>query len=102
LFAGLLAGGTAARADDAPLGGPFEDWKKIGDFAWASEVAVAPSCPSRVMAAGITDLSDELGGIYRSDNGGDDWTMAAHPHRCSNLAINPSDPNVILLAEPGG
>jgi len=94
LFAGLLAGGTAAWADNLPL----EDWQKIGNFSNVVAVAMAPSSPSRIMVSVKVPYS-EAGGIYRSDNGGDDWTMAS-TYRPTSLAINPSDPNVVLMSTP--
>jgi hypothetical protein len=103
LFAGLMAGGTAARADDAPLGGQFEDWTVLGAFGsnmWDYEgdirsIAISPSLPSRVMA----DVW--VNGGYRSDNGGDDWTACGWTPT-SGFVIHPTDPNLLVGVAPGG
>jgi hypothetical protein len=95
LFAGLMAGGTVALADD----GQFEDWKVVGtcshDTGYVTSIAVAPSDPSRVCAS-VTVYGD--GDLYRSDNGGNDWTYVAPSDwgPMFGLAINPADKNLMF------
>lgn len=53
-------------------------------------LAMAPSCPSRIMAG--TDM-----GNFRTDNGGADWTeLFVGGAGSSYLAFHPTDPNIVL------
>jgi hypothetical protein len=113
LFAGLMAGGTAARADDASLGGQFEDWTVLRAFGTGtsendgkvSSLAVAPSRPSRVMATvgyAAYGHGNGDGGLYRSDNAGADWTVVNVSRPLISVTIHPSDPNLVMGGSPPG
>jgi hypothetical protein len=105
LFAGLMAGGTAAWADDASLGGQFEDWTVLRAFGYGSweedgaviSLAVAPSRPSRVMAF----VASADGGLLSSDNGGATWTLKPS-NPTTGVTIHPSDPNLVMGCSAGG
>lgn len=74
---------------------PEGTWGKVG-------VAVAPSDGSIVYAL----IEAEKGGIFRSDDGGDNWTLAS-PNRLlrqrawyySTITINPTNPNEVWVPQ---
>ena len=70
---------------------PKGPWGKIG-------VAVAPSDGRRVYAL----IEAEKGGLYRSDDGGETWTLASGDHGLrqrawyySTLTVDPRNPDVV-------
>ena len=95
LFAGLLAGGTAAMADD----GQFEDWKgtEMGGYS----CSVSPSPSSRRMYAFVRQYGLNGTTLLRSDNGGDAWTNVGYSY-VATFAINPSNEDLWLGGELHG
>ncbi|MER3406289.1 MAG: hypothetical protein C4289_14945 [Chloroflexota bacterium] len=70
-------------------------WGKVG-------VAVAPSDGRRVYAL----IEAEKGGLYRSDDGGEKWTLASDHHSLrqrawyySTLTVDPSNPDVVWFPQ---
>ena len=70
-------------------------WGKVG-------VAVAPSEPRRVYAL----IEAEKGGLYRSDDDGENWTLASGSHELrqrfwyyGTLAISPANPDEIWVPQ---
>jgi photosystem II stability/assembly factor-like uncharacterized protein len=82
--------------EDAPPGTPGKGlpdapWGKIG-------IAVAPSNGQRVYAL----IEAENGGLYRSDDGGENWSLASSGHYLrqrawyySTLTVDPRNPDVV-------
>ena len=81
-----------ARRDE---GLPEGIWGKVG-------VAVAPSDPQRVYAL----IEAEKGGLFRSDDGGETWSLASG-HRAlrqrawyySTLTVDPKNPDVVWFPQ---
>ncbi len=70
-------------------------WGKVG-------VAVAPSDGRRVYAL----IEAEKGGLYRSDDGGEKWTLASDHHSLrqrawyyTTLTVDPSNPDVVWFPQ---
>jgi photosystem II stability/assembly factor-like uncharacterized protein len=97
-----------------------DTWKKLGPYAadekrdgvagkglpegiWGRVgVAVAPSDGRRVYAL----VEAEKGGLYRSDDGGDSWSLASDHHALrqrawyySTITIDPKNPNVVYCPQ---
>lgn len=79
------------RKQDEKNGLPDGIWGKVG-------VAIAPSDSSRVYAV----IEAEKGGLFRSDDGGETWTLATDDRIIrqrawyySTLTVDPTDPNVL-------
>lgn len=67
-------------------------------------IEVAPDDPNVVFAGGSFDYGIGLGGIYRSDDGGQNWKNLGydqHPD-IHQLAFNPSDTQQVILGNDGG
>src|SRR5208282_531825 len=60
-------------------------WKKIEGNGWPKAtlgrigVSISPADPNRVYA--VVEALEELGGVYRSDDGGEHWTHTTDDHR---------------------
>ncbi len=74
---------------------PAGPWGKVG-------VAIAPSDPSRVYAL----VEAEKGGLYRSDDGGNKWTLASGHHALrqrafyySTLSVDPRNADVVWFPQ---
>ncbi|HEX4966535.1 MAG TPA: glycosyl hydrolase [Thermoanaerobaculia bacterium] len=70
-------------------------WGKVG-------VAVAPSDPRRVYAL----IEAEKGGLYRSDDGGETWSLASGNHELrqrfwyyGTLAVSPANPDEVWVPQ---
>ncbi len=89
-----LKGGDADK--DAPGKGlPEGIWGRIG-------LAVAPSDSRRVYAL----IEAEKGGLYRSDDGGDSWSLATDHHALrqrswyfSTITVDPKNPDVVYCPQ---
>jgi len=65
-------------------------------------VSVSPANPQRLYAS--IEATDSLGGMYRSDNGGDSWTATSldqqwsvRPYYYSSVTADPNNENVVYL-----
>src|SRR5262245_10846960 len=74
---------------------PEGTWGKVG-------IAVAPSDSRRVYAI----IEAEKGGLYRSDDGGDKWTLASDHHALrqrawyySTISVHPKNPDVVWMPQ---
>ncbi len=83
------------RADAKPNGLPPKPWGKIG-------VAVAPSNSQRVYAL----IEAEKGGLFRSDDGGENWALVndSRPIRqrawyYSTLTVHPTNADVVFAPQ---
>lgn len=87
VYAGLDRGGAWASAD----GG--RSWRAAGlGHLTVVSVAVSSSDPATVYAA------TARGGAFRSDDGGDTWLRIAKARRCLAIALDPADPDTVLLS----
>ena len=71
-------------------------------------IAVAPSSPSVVYALIQADYQGQAGGLFRSDNAGQSWTLqnnsmdiTQRAFYYSNVYVDPKDPNTIYLPNVG-
>ena len=83
---------TSLRDVKKPNGLPAKPWGKIG-------VAIAPSNSQRIYAL----IEAEKGGLYRSDDGGENWSLAndTRPIRqrawyYQTLTVHPTNPDVVF------
>ena len=92
LFAGLMAGGTAAMADGVPFA-DWDDWKTVRSFAAPGGYTAATIFPQVMPYDSTLVVFDVM-----SDNGGTDWT--------ANTTLsgwqNPADPNNLITAIGNG
>ncbi len=87
VYAGLDHGGAWLSRD----GG--RSWRSAGlDRLTVVSLAVNPVAPATVFAA------TARGGAYRSDDGGASWRRIATARRCLAIAVDPSDPDTVLLS----
>jgi photosystem II stability/assembly factor-like uncharacterized protein len=102
----LQSGGPGGGLYTSRDGG--DTWKQIKehglpDGIWGKVgVAVAPSDGQRVYAL----IEAEKGGLFRSDNGGEDWTLASGNRALrqrawyySTLTVHPSNPNEVWFPQ---
>ena len=66
-----------------------------------TSVSISPANPDRIWA--LVEAEGDDGGLYRSDDGGEDFDQVSVPH-CDNhdLLINPTDNSVMINANDGG
>jgi photosystem II stability/assembly factor-like uncharacterized protein len=71
-------------------------------------IAVAPSKPSVVYALIQADYKGQAGGLFRSDNAGQSWTLINNSMNITqrafyymNVYVDPKDPNTIYLPNVG-
>jgi photosystem II stability/assembly factor-like uncharacterized protein len=90
-------GGTTWKQITSEMGLPEGILGKIG-------VAVAPSDPRRVYA--LIEAEKEKGGLYRSDDGGDSWTLVHSGHGIrqrafyyTTLTVDPANADVIWFPQ---
>lgn len=87
---------------------PFSTWTEITGLPWAAATNAYPDMlavdpeDSQVVYVAI-----QSAGLYRSDNGGADWTAPLNsgvitPATFSHLAFDPADSTRLLLATGGG
>ncbi len=81
--------GPARAAPDA--------WSRAPGLDGVTRVTVAPSAPAVLYAAGA-------GRVFRSDNGGANWSAATAPPRADNviaIAVDPRDAQIVYIANAG-
>ena len=83
------------NADGKPNGLPDGPWGKIG-------VAVAPSNSKRIYAI----IEADKGGLFRSDDGGENWSLASDDRKIrqrawyySTLTVHPTNPDVVFAPQ---
>lgn len=99
IYAAVEVGGVL-RSDDAGTtwrlargssGEPVFETPAVGTVhADVHSVAVHPSSPDLVFAA-------TAGGFFRSDDGGDTWTVSHEDSYCRAFWVDPSDPDHVVL-----
>lgn len=118
LFAGAwpLVIRTWGRESGGPNGGVWRStdagatWEKLEGRGLPEPplgkigLAIAPSNPELVYAL-IETGSPNRGVLWRSDDGGDDWTLVSYdrllnerPHYASRVMVNPADENEVYFA----
>ena len=118
LFAGAwpLAIRTWGRESGGPNGGIWRStdagatWEKLEGRGLPEPplgkigLAIAPSDPDRIYAL-IETGAPNRGVLWRSDDGGDRWTLISHdrllnerPHYASRIMVNPADENEVYFA----
>jgi photosystem II stability/assembly factor-like uncharacterized protein len=107
---------TWGRFSGGPNGGLWkstdggETWKRLSDHGLPDPpigkvgIAIAPSNPQVVYALMETGHPNR-GVLWRSSNGGDDWTLVSYnrllnerPHYASRVMVNPADENEVYFA----
>lgn len=101
------SGGSESALYKSTDGG--KNWKKIhngfpGGKLGRIAVALAPSAPDIIYAVLETE-QDKDRGLYRSDNGGKDWTrlnadfgLVVRPFYFSRIVVDPRNPDVVVKA----
>jgi photosystem II stability/assembly factor-like uncharacterized protein len=102
----LVSGGPGSSLHVSRDGG--DTWKKLTgnglpDGIWGKVgVAVAPSDPRRVYAL----IEAEKGGLYRSDDGGEKWSLASGHHALrqrawyyTTLTVDPGNADVVWFPQ---
>ena len=118
LFAGMwpLVIHTWGRFSGGPNGGIWKStdggdtWKRLSGHGLPDPpigkvgIAIAPSNPQVVYALMETGHPNR-GVLWRSSNGGDDWTLVSYnrllnerPHYASRVMVNPADENEVYFA----
>lgn len=75
-----------------------------GQCTYDNVIEVAPDDPNVVFAGGVFDYGIGLGGIYRSDDGGQTWLNLGYDQHPDfhQLAFNPADTQQVLVGSDGG
>ena len=106
----LTSGGPGSGLYKSTDGGT--SWKKIQGHGWPSVVLgkigvdISPADPNRIYA--MVEALEELGGVYRSDDGGEHWQHMTDDHRLRSRAwyydhiiADPRSPDVVYVLDTG-
>jgi photosystem II stability/assembly factor-like uncharacterized protein len=106
----LTSGGPGSALYKTTDGGAT--WRKIEGHGWPSAVlgrigvSISPADSNRVYA--IVEALEELGGVYRSDDGGEHWTHTTDDHRMrsrawyyTHIIADPKTPDVAYALNTG-
>src|SRR5512141_1019196 len=103
-YFGAVNGGVWKTIDGGRVWLPIFDSQPIASIG---AIAVAPSAPDVVYAgSGESTLRDSAGygnGVYKSMNGGKDWTHIGldETHHIGKIAVDPRNPNILFVAAIG-
>ncbi len=106
VFIGGAYQGTSGVWKSINKGATFTN--KGGKGTWA--MAISPSDPTKMYAAGGDSYAPGTGGVYYSSNSGESWTLissnpgfpaSANYNTVTDIAINPVDPNALYVTVGG-
>ena len=92
-----LDGGATWTQFAGPFVGPFSSSRISGGGSRIGAMAVHPTNPDVVLAAADRTPASSAG-IYRTTNGGADWTLVLGGAVGTDVVFNPADPTIVYAA----